>query len=131
MSEEKIKTEKSIPYYEILNDDDMQVLSKAEYLQGMPVALSLESKSNVVAYGTVVHVNGDGKLLHGVPLPMNCMRVSIDEAVENVAKLPFPIPNECDTVGDAIGTHVAWPARWVLMKDEVSLQKDEKRKQGR
>ncbi|XP_042441275.1 glyceraldehyde-3-phosphate dehydrogenase, cytosolic-like [Zingiber officinale] len=57
---------------------------------GMPVALSLESKSNIVAYGTVVHVNGDGKLLHGVPLPMNCMRVSIDEVVENQQGCPFP-----------------------------------------
>ena len=87
----------------------------------MPVALSLESKSNIVAYGTVIHANGDGKLLHGVPLPMNCMRISIDEVVENSARLPFPIPNECDTIGGAIGTHVAWPARWVVMKNEVNF----------
>ncbi|XP_042389287.1 glyceraldehyde-3-phosphate dehydrogenase 2, cytosolic-like isoform X2 [Zingiber officinale] len=87
-------------------------------VHSITVALSLKSKSNIVTYGTVVHVNGDGKLLHGVLLPMNCMRVSIDEVVENSARLSFLIPNECDTIGDAIGTHVAWPARWVVMKNE-------------
>ncbi|XP_073137258.1 uncharacterized protein [Henckelia pumila] len=63
------------------------------------------------------------KLLHGATLPMNCMRVSVDEAVEKSALLPFPIPNECDTVSDAIGTHVAWPAHMVVMKDEKPQRK--------
>ncbi|XP_073118799.1 uncharacterized protein [Henckelia pumila] len=123
MSVDKIKTEKSVPNYETLIDDGMKVLSKDEYLQGKPVALTLVSKTNVVAYGTIVDVNGAGKLLHGVPLPMNCMRVSVDEAVEKSALLPFPIPNECDTVGDAIGTHVSCPAHLVVMKDEKPQRK--------
>ncbi|XP_073017789.1 uncharacterized protein [Primulina eburnea] len=50
------------------------------------------------------------------------MHVSIDNAVEKLAHLPFPIPNECDTVGDAVGTHVAWPAHFVVIQDE-KLQK--------
>ncbi|XP_073306614.1 uncharacterized protein [Primulina huaijiensis] len=49
---------------------------------------------------------------------MSCMHVSIDIAVDKLAHLPFPIPNECDTVGDSIGTHVPWPAHLVVMQDE-------------
>ncbi|XP_073133541.1 uncharacterized protein [Henckelia pumila] len=116
-NEDKIKTEKSAPYYATFIDDDMQILSKDDFLQGKLVTLTLESNI-VVAYGTIVHVNGGGNLLHGVPLPVNCMRIAIDEAVEKSAQLPFPIPNECDTIGDAVGSHVAWPVHLVLMRDE-------------
>ncbi|XP_073124125.1 uncharacterized protein [Henckelia pumila] len=123
ISEGKVKTEESASNYETFNDDDMQVLSKDDFLQGKPVALTLESNTNIVAYGTIVHVNGAGKLRHGVPLPVNCMRFSIDEAVEKLAHLPFPISNECDTIGDAVGTHVAWPAHLVKMQDEKSRRK--------
>ncbi|XP_073155493.1 uncharacterized protein [Henckelia pumila] len=119
----KVKTEESASNYETFNDDDMQVLSKDDFLQGKPVALTLESNTNIVAYGTIVHANGAGKLRHGVPLPVNCMRISIDEAVEKLAHLPFPISNECDTIGDAVGTHVAWPAHLVKMQDEKSRRK--------
>lgn len=123
MGEDTIKAKKGVPYYETLNDDGLQVLSNDDFLQGKPVALTLESKANIVAYGTIVHVNVVGKLLHGVPLPMDCMHVSIDKAVDRLAHLPFSIPNECDTVGDAIGTHVAWPAHLVVMQDEKPQRK--------
>ncbi|XP_075493567.1 uncharacterized protein LOC142531353 isoform X3 [Primulina tabacum] len=54
---------------------------------------------------------------------MSCMHVSIDNAVDKLTHLPFPIPNECHTVGDAIGTHVAWPAHLVVMQDEKLQRK--------
>ncbi|XP_075507617.1 uncharacterized protein LOC142544458 [Primulina tabacum] len=120
MSDDKIK--KGASNYATSHDDDVKTLSNAEFLQGKPVALALESRTNIVAYGTIVHVNADDKLFHGVPSPITCMHVSIDNAVEKLAHLPFPIPNECDTVGDAVGTHVAWPAHFVVIQDE-KLQK--------
>ncbi|XP_075497743.1 uncharacterized protein LOC142534979 [Primulina tabacum] len=120
MSDDKIK--KGASNYATSHDDDVKTLSNAEFLQGKPVALALESRTNIVAYGTIVHVNADDKLFHGVPSPITCMHVSIDNAVEKLAHLSFPIPNECDTVGDAVGTHVAWPAHFVVIQDE-KLQK--------
>ncbi|XP_073033835.1 uncharacterized protein [Primulina eburnea] len=61
---------------------------------------------NIVAYGTVVCVKREDKLIHDVPLPHNCIRVSIDEAVDKSTHLPVPIPSECETIGDAVGTLV-------------------------
>ncbi|XP_074562407.1 FACT complex subunit SSRP1-like, partial [Curcuma longa] len=43
---------------------------------------------------------------------------TIDEAVDKSAPLPFKIPGECEVIGDAIGTHVAWPQDLIVMKDE-------------
>ncbi|XP_073137488.1 uncharacterized protein [Henckelia pumila] len=129
MNEDKIKTEKSAPNYETFIDDDMHILSKDDFLQGKLVTLKLESNI-IVAYGTIVHVNRGGNLLHGVPFPVNFMCIAIDEAVEKSAQLPFPIPNECDTIGDAIGCHVSWPVHLVLMQDEKHGKKKNVKKKS-
>lgn len=83
--------------------------------------MKLDSSTNIAAYGTIVCVNGPDNLLHGAPLPKNCMRVAIDEAVDKSGLLPFPIPSECDVIGDAVGTHVAWPQHLLVKKDEVCV----------
>ncbi|XP_042382272.1 uncharacterized protein LOC121974982 [Zingiber officinale] len=62
-------------------------------------------------------------MLHGVPFPNNCMRVSIDEAVEKSAPLPYPIPSEFEVIGDAVGTHVAWPKHLIVNQDEKPRRK--------
>lgn len=59
------------------------------------------------------------KMLHGIPFPKNCIRVSIDQAVDKSAPLPYPIPSECEVIGDAIGTVVAWPEQQIVKQDEV------------
>ncbi|XP_075481159.1 uncharacterized protein LOC142521870 [Primulina tabacum] len=87
--------------------------------KGEQVALTLEGSRNIVAYGTVVCVKGEDKLILGVPLPHNCIRVSIDEAVDKSTPLPVPIPSECETIGDAVGTLVAWPEHLTLKSNEV------------
>lgn len=80
--------------------------------------MKLDSSTDIAAYGTVVEVNGANKLIHGVPLPLNCMRVSIDEACQKSACFPVPIPHECELVGDAVGTHVAWPTHLIVVQHE-------------
>ncbi|XP_073017546.1 uncharacterized protein [Primulina eburnea] len=87
------------------------------------VALTLEGSRNIVAFGTVVCVNGQDKLIHGVPLPHNCIRVSIDEAVDKSTPLAIPIPSECETIGDAVATLVAWPGHWTVKPDEKAERK--------
>lgn len=76
-------------------------------------------RNDVVAYGTVITLHEKSKTLHGRPMPKDCMRVSIDEVVDANALLPFSIPNVCDNVGDAIGTHVAWPNSLVVLQKKV------------
>ncbi|XP_073153392.1 uncharacterized protein [Henckelia pumila] len=103
--------------------EDVQILSKADALQGKSIALTLESSTNIVAYGTIICVDPQ-KLLHGVPLPKNCYRVSIDVVVDKSAPLPFPITNECEVVGDTLGTHVAWPQHLIVEQDKKPRKKD-------
>ncbi|KAH6833591.1 hypothetical protein C2S53_005395 [Perilla frutescens var. hirtella] len=88
-----------------------------QHSKGKSVALIAESTNDVIAYGTIVSV--DEKTLHGRSMPKNCYRVSIDEAIDPNASLPFPIPDVCDNVGDAIGTHVAWPYSLVVAQDKM------------
>ncbi|XP_042430599.1 uncharacterized protein LOC122017137 isoform X2 [Zingiber officinale] len=114
-NDNKLKTDKTFPSYEEFNDVEMQVVDKEVALQGKSVILTLDSSTDIVAYGTVVEVNGVHHFLHGVPLPKNCMCVSIDEAMQKSARLPVPIPNECETIGEAVGTHVAWPKHLLML----------------
>ena len=84
--------------------------------------MTLESSTNIVAHGTIVCGNESDKMLHGVPFPNNCMRVSIDEAVEKSAPLPYPIPSEFEVIGDAVGTHVTWLKHLIVNQDEVFVR---------
>ncbi|XP_073036717.1 uncharacterized protein [Primulina eburnea] len=118
VNESEMKIDKFFPSHEDLNDVEMKVVEKSVALQGKPVILKLDSSTDIVAYGTVVEVNGANNLLHGVPLPQNCTCVSIDEAMQNTALLPVPIPNECEVVGDSVGTHVAWPHHLIMLREE-------------
>ncbi|XP_075514147.1 uncharacterized protein LOC142549207 [Primulina tabacum] len=115
-----MKIDESFPSYEDLNDVEMKVVEKSVPLQGKQVILTLDFSTDIVAYGIVVEVNGTNNLLHGIPLPQNCMPVSIDEAMQKSALLPIPIPNECENVGDVVGTHVAWPNHLIMLRQEKS-----------
>ncbi|XP_073151032.1 uncharacterized protein [Henckelia pumila] len=115
LNENQLKVEKSFHSDVDLDHVDIQIVDKSTALQGKPV-LTLESGTDV-AYATVVEVNGASKLLHGVPLPQNCMCVSIDKAQQKSARLSVPIPNECEIVGDAVETHVAWPKQLTVLHE--------------
>lgn len=52
-------------------------------------------------------------------MPKDCFRVSLDEVVNGDALLPFRISEDMNTVGSALGTHVAWPCYLVVEREEV------------
>ncbi|XP_073017220.1 uncharacterized protein [Primulina eburnea] len=105
------------------DDVELQIVSKFDVLHGKQIALTLEGSKNIFAYGTVVCVKEEDKLIHGVPLPHNCIRVSIDEAVNKSTSLPFPIPSECETICDAAGTLVVWPEHLIVKFNEKAERK--------
>ncbi|XP_073298511.1 uncharacterized protein [Primulina huaijiensis] len=119
----EMKVDKFSPSYEDFNDVEMKVVEKSVALQGKPVIFTLDSSTDIVAYGTVVEVNAANNLLHGVSLPQNCMRVSIDETMQKSALLPVPIPNECENVGEVVGTHVAWPNHLIMLRQKRQRNK--------
>ncbi|KAK6125190.1 hypothetical protein DH2020_041056 [Rehmannia glutinosa] len=88
---DEVECEKSM-----LNDEKLHdhVINEKiiELKQGKAVALSLESTNDISAYGTIVSVNGPGQFLGGIPMPSNCMCVSIDHAMDENALLPVQIP---------------------------------------
>lgn len=90
------------------------------FLQGKSCRLAVGSIDNVVSHGTIIEVDAVNHTVHGVPLGEGNIRVAIDTALDEQALLPIPVTGELVTVGQAVGSHVAWPKRLVkLMSDEV------------
>ncbi|PRQ47017.1 putative transposase, Tnp1/En/Spm [Rosa chinensis] len=88
-----------------------------ELVDGNDCGLALDRVENIVAYGTVIQVNieeGNQKI-HGVPLGEDNVHVSVVGTIVHDALLPFPMKDaDIVTVGDAIGTCVAWPRKLVV-----------------
>lgn len=83
----------------------------------------LASSNAIVAHGTITSPNEVINTISGDPFPEDCVCVSIDEVVEPAALIPSPIPNNYGNVarvGDALGTHVAWPTHLVTVKEMVA-----------
>ncbi|KAH6781926.1 hypothetical protein C2S51_007219 [Perilla frutescens var. frutescens] len=111
-------------------DEEVMLVEKQNALQGKIVSLKLDSSNgDIVAYGTVIAIEGVINTLIGCELPNNCTCVSIDEAVTPNALLPYPIPNVCDNVGDAVGSQVPWPAHLVEVKEKKHINKKIEAKQ--
>ncbi|KAH6787600.1 hypothetical protein C2S52_007152 [Perilla frutescens var. hirtella] len=100
-----------------LDEDAVILVDGLATLKGKSVALTVGSSKKIVGYGTVVGVNTSS--LHGTPMPKSCVRVAIDEAVDENASLPFPILDVSNNVGNAIGSHVAWPAHLVVAREKT------------
>lgn len=74
--------------------------------------LAVGDVSNIVAYAKVDEVpvvEGHEQTIHGVKVVKENARVSITKVIQTDAKIPFPIGEEIVTVGQALGTFVAWP----------------------
>ncbi|KAL8556068.1 hypothetical protein ACS0TY_003754 [Phlomoides rotata] len=105
--------------------DEKMGLDNDDKLKGKSVALSLESSTDIVAYGTIIKIYDPNELIHGIKLPKNCMRVAIEKAVDESAHLPIP-NGDYLTTKDAIGSHVAWPMN--LMKLHVQSARKNRKK---
>ncbi|KAL8464724.1 hypothetical protein ACS0TY_034290 [Phlomoides rotata] len=106
--------------------DEKMGLDNDDKLKGKYVALSLESRTNIVAYGTIIKIYDPNELIHGgIKLPKNCMRVTIERAVDESAHLPIP-NGDYLTTKDAIGSHVAWSMH--LMKLRVQSARKNRKK---
>ncbi|XP_057775356.1 uncharacterized protein LOC130994326 [Salvia miltiorrhiza] len=93
------------------NDIDVKLLDDDDIYLGKFVELSVESGKNV-GTGTVVKVYGPNDKLY-----KRCMRVVIDEAIHEDARLPYPT-EDYESIGDAVGSHVEWPIRLFKLRYE-------------
>ena len=79
--------------------------------------LAIGSVSNIVAYGRVDEIplaEGCEPTLHGICLSKENARVSISYAIQEDAKIPFPVGDEIVTVKQTIGSFIAWPRDLVV-----------------
>lgn len=85
------------------------------------VGLAVETINNTVAVGTIVDLDGPDFQIHGMPLGDENVRVAVVVPIQEKAKLPFPIYGDLETVGDAVGCHVAWPKKLVQWRMRITV----------
>jgi hypothetical protein len=62
--------------------------------------------------------------IHGLPMPEGCVRVAVVGELKGDAPLPFPVLDaQMLLVRDAIGSHLAWPEKWVIRKQPTKGRK--------
>ena len=72
----------------------------------------------VVAHRRAYNTNGDNQVLHGDALGYDNVKVSIIEPLDINAYLLYPTENMI-TVGDAVGSFIAWPIGLVSLHVQV------------
>ncbi|PON57244.1 hypothetical protein TorRG33x02_294220 [Trema orientale] len=85
---------------------------------GILCKLAVATKENIVASGKVYYDCGPDSLLHGIPLGKGNLRVSVLIPIQPDVEVPIPT-EEVQTVLDAQGVHIAWPASLVLYETKV------------
>ncbi|XP_062011742.1 uncharacterized protein LOC133728340 isoform X2 [Rosa rugosa] len=103
--------------------DDCEVVPPPTEMGGT-CELAVDTITNIVAFGTVFEEEDVSRVIHGVPMKEGCVRVSVDGAIQEEARLPFPVGDEMELVGQAVGSHVAWPEELVIRR----VNKKKKRK---
>jgi hypothetical protein len=62
--------------------------------------------------------------IHGLPCPEGCVRVAVVGVIKGEEPLPFPVPSgSLLLVRDVIGSHVAWPKKWIIPKQPTKAKK--------
>ncbi|CAB4278280.1 unnamed protein product [Prunus armeniaca] len=83
--------------------------------QGKECKMAFGEKANLVASGTIVEIDVPNQLVHNVPLGEGNIRVAVNCALKGDSPLPIPVKRVLETVGDAIGSQVAWPQDLIVL----------------
>ncbi|KAI5317293.1 hypothetical protein L3X38_037000 [Prunus dulcis] len=81
--------------------------------------MAFGEKANIVASGTIVEINVPNQPVHNVPLGEGSIRVAVNCALKGDSPLPIPVKGVFETVGDALGSQVAWPQDLIVFDDKV------------
>ncbi|KAL6218726.1 hypothetical protein ACLB2K_011935 [Fragaria x ananassa] len=95
--------------------------------------LAVGSVDNIVAHATIMESDDDPKaVIHGRPSGDDNRRVSVYYAIDEKAKVPFPVEDEIVIVKHAIGSWVAWPKDLIILPNEKpGVDKVSKKKRKR
>ena len=75
------------------------------------------SRDNIVALGHVQE-STSSTIIHGRELGEHNLRVSVEVVLDATALIPIPNPDDdARLVGDALGSHLAWPKMLVIFED--------------
>ncbi|KAI3669724.1 hypothetical protein L6452_41088 [Arctium lappa] len=97
----------------------------------MKCKLAHPDRRNIVAEGTILYSSSE-QIIHGVPLPADCYKVSIGKTIKPAAFLPIQ-SGEHKTVGEAFESFVAWPKSLVIPDSKVrqTTSNEHKEKQNK
>ncbi|PRQ48579.1 putative Ulp1 protease family catalytic domain, putative transposase, Ptta/En/Spm, plant [Rosa chinensis] len=101
-----------------IDSEAFSFVGRREFMKGKSCKLAVGSINNVVSHGTIIEMDVANHKVHGVPLGEGNIRVAIDNALDEQALLPIPVTGELATVGQAVGSHVAWPKHLVKLMNE-------------
>ncbi|KAL6180693.1 hypothetical protein ACLB2K_047353 [Fragaria x ananassa] len=109
---------------------------KWTYMVGDPeidCKLVLGSVDNIVAHATIMESGDDPEVvIHERPLGDDNRRVSVYYAIDEKAKVPFPVEDEIVTVKHAMGSWVASPKDLIILPNEkLGVDKVSKKKRKR
>lgn len=78
------------------------------------------SGEHIVAHGTMFERVGPDEKIHTVLLGPDNVRVSVDFVIDESALLPITSGGvDATTVGEALGHHLPWPKKLVLVDYKV------------
>ncbi|KAL6195818.1 hypothetical protein ACLB2K_031436 [Fragaria x ananassa] len=86
---------------------------------------------NIVATGTSMKTDDPDQLCHGYPLGDQNVRVTIEIANQEHAKVPFPVGDDIKTVRKAMGSWIAWRENLVIYTPVSPLEQPQKKKEKR
>ena len=80
----------------------------------------MDSIDNKVAFGTVFDKGENiSRVVHGVPMPPGCLRVSVDGYIKPEALVPMPVIGEIEKVYEVVGSHLAWPEDLIIFPTDT------------
>ncbi|KAM5569248.1 hypothetical protein ABKV19_016650 [Rosa sericea] len=132
--EENVNLTKELENEEGAEYVDLTMRAPTSKVAEVECKLAIGYVEHIVACATIMECEDPSQLIHGTPLGDGNVRVCIYAALEEKAKVPFPMKDEIETVKQAMGSWVAWPKHLVI-KSHVkkppndSAEKKKKRKE--
>ena len=75
----------------------------------------------IIAHERAYNTNGDNQIVHNQPLASDNVKVSIIKSLNINAYLSYP-NDEITTIGDVVGSFIAWPLGLASLHVQVCYQ---------
>ncbi|KAK1258859.1 hypothetical protein QJS04_geneDACA018705 [Acorus gramineus] len=106
------------------SQDILTMALGTQNIQWTPRCLMSGIERDIVVVGMVCNEVSPNETIHTISLGEHNQRVTIIQALSPSTPLPIPIVDEMTTVGEAVGSYVAWPRHLILPGDKKNQNGD-------